>query len=220
MKPSKMLELVENLKVGEKVIIEKFKDHLFVEKKSSGINIFKDGDILYGAKTNEYSVENISIYRDEETTYFHWNMTDDSIRHWAVPCAINSVLATEDQKQLLFDRLAKDGKRWNAETKQLEDIYISPYQGLFELMIQEHDLILTESEMTDIIHEVQKIGVDKIEDLNEPEIGDDVIVWDEPRNQDALITRMTTDSPFIWDMVVRWDGTKEQFDRVREGCNK
>ena len=34
MKTSKMLELVENLKVGEKVIIEKFKDHLFVEKKS------------------------------------------------------------------------------------------------------------------------------------------------------------------------------------------
>ena len=34
MKPSKMLELVENLKVGEKVIIEKFKDHLFVDKKS------------------------------------------------------------------------------------------------------------------------------------------------------------------------------------------
>lgn len=34
MKTSKMLELVENLKVGEKVIIEKFKDHLFIDKKS------------------------------------------------------------------------------------------------------------------------------------------------------------------------------------------
>ena len=34
MKQSKMLELVENLKVGEKVVIEKFKDHLFIDKKS------------------------------------------------------------------------------------------------------------------------------------------------------------------------------------------
>ena len=33
MKQSKMLELVENLKVGEKVIIEQFEDHLFVEKQ-------------------------------------------------------------------------------------------------------------------------------------------------------------------------------------------
>ena len=33
MKTSKMLELVENLKVGEKVIIEQFEDHLFIEKK-------------------------------------------------------------------------------------------------------------------------------------------------------------------------------------------
>ena len=33
MKPSKMLELVENLKVGEKVFIEKFEDHLFIDKK-------------------------------------------------------------------------------------------------------------------------------------------------------------------------------------------
>ena len=33
MKPSKMLELVENLKVGERVVIEQFEDHLFIEKK-------------------------------------------------------------------------------------------------------------------------------------------------------------------------------------------
>jgi|SRR5690554_339313 len=34
MKPSKMLELVENLEIGEKVIIEKYEDHLFIDKKS------------------------------------------------------------------------------------------------------------------------------------------------------------------------------------------
>ena len=31
--------------------------------------------------------------------------------------------ATDQEKQLLFDALEKDGKRWNAETKQIEDIF-------------------------------------------------------------------------------------------------
>ena len=34
MKTNKIIEALENLKVGEKVVIEKFKDHLFIDKKS------------------------------------------------------------------------------------------------------------------------------------------------------------------------------------------
>ena len=30
--------------------------------------------------------------------------------------------ATEEEKQRLFDALAKKGKRWNPETKQIEDL--------------------------------------------------------------------------------------------------
>ena len=30
--------------------------------------------------------------------------------------------ATDSEKQRLFDALAKEGKRWNAETKQIEDL--------------------------------------------------------------------------------------------------
>ena len=30
--------------------------------------------------------------------------------------------ATDDEKQRLFDALTKEGKRWNAETKQIEDL--------------------------------------------------------------------------------------------------
>ena len=30
--------------------------------------------------------------------------------------------ATDEEKQLLFDALAKEGKRWNPETKQIEDV--------------------------------------------------------------------------------------------------
>ena len=175
MKPSKMLELVENLKVGEKVIIEKFKDHLFVEKKKSEVRPFepKEGDVLYSCVV----YETLHLIGKDNKCIATLEIKDNKIEYEDEAIYGDSILANEDQKQLLFDRLKRDGKRWNAETKQLED-------------------------------------------LNEPKVGDDVIVWNEPRNQDASITRMTTHSPFIWDMVVRWDGTKEQFDRIRNGGNK
>ena len=92
------------------------------EINANQVRPFEDGDILYGEKVGSRTVENISIYRDANSTYFHWDMTEDSVRHWCVPCALNSVHATKSQKQLLFDRLKKDGKRWNPETKQLEDL--------------------------------------------------------------------------------------------------
>ena len=82
---------------------------------------FEDGDVVYGAKKG-WGVENIAIYRDEDSTYFHWDMTKDSIRHWGVPVGPDSILATEDQKQLLFDRLAKDNLRWNEETRKMEEL--------------------------------------------------------------------------------------------------
>ena len=34
----------------------------------------------------------------------------------------NMRLATEEEKQRLFDALAKKGKRWNAEEKRIEDL--------------------------------------------------------------------------------------------------
>jgi len=38
-------------------------------------------------------------------------------------------LATQSEKQLLFDALAKAGKRWNAETLQIEDLKVVPRVG-------------------------------------------------------------------------------------------
>lgn len=39
------------------------------------------------------------------------------------------ILASESEKQELFDKLAEVGKRWNSETKQLEDIRWKPKDG-------------------------------------------------------------------------------------------
>lgn len=41
----------------------------------------------------------------------------------------NNSYATEQQKQLLFDALAKEGLHWNAETKQIEKLKWRAKQG-------------------------------------------------------------------------------------------
>ncbi len=89
---------------------------------------FKDGDILHCDET-DYSVENIFIAK----------MHGEAIGSYAFLCLHNYKLhiadcdcdeselpairlATESEKQQLFSALAKEGKRWNAENKQIEDL--------------------------------------------------------------------------------------------------
>ena len=77
MKTSKMLELVENLKVGEKVIIEKFEDHLFIEKKldnripSKWIPAPSDNVNIHGV--------DLSILNDEDWVYLE---IGNRLRKW------------------------------------------------------------------------------------------------------------------------------------------
>lgn len=91
----------------------------------------KDGDILYGNSlteniviykgTNErgailsyavmttfLGVDKVSVFQTPSTGY---GLTKDYIRP-----------ATEAEKLRLFDALAKEGKRWNAEKKQIENL--------------------------------------------------------------------------------------------------
>ena len=86
---------------------------------------FEDGDIVY---TKNSVVEMISIFKN------FWSDSNKTIRYHANignygELGINSIcdaynirLATDEEKKRLFDALAKNGKRWNAETKQVEDI--------------------------------------------------------------------------------------------------
>lgn len=91
----------------------------------------KDGDILYGNSlteniviykgTNErgailsyagmttfLGIDKVSVFQTPSTGY---GLTKDYIRP-----------ATEAEKQRLFNALAKEGKRWNAEKKCIEDL--------------------------------------------------------------------------------------------------
>lgn len=78
----------------------------------------KDGDIIaFGTRRIGIFKAYDSIGHEEYATYvdeLHFNESgwrNDNMRP-----------ANEEEKQRLFDALAKEGKRWNAETKQIEDL--------------------------------------------------------------------------------------------------
>lgn len=89
---------------------------------------FENGDIIsFGARINN----TIGIFKtywevkliDERGLVNHVSLSDDILFYDDLPCtSLNARLATEEEKQRLFDALAKEGKRWNAEKKCLEEI--------------------------------------------------------------------------------------------------
>ena len=88
----------------EEVIFEDGDIISFGEIDSSVICIFKNSE-KHGYK------DHAALTPDNEITYSDCLWVADDIR-----------LATEEEKQRLFDALKKDGKRWNAEKKCVEDI--------------------------------------------------------------------------------------------------
>lgn len=93
---------------------------------------FKDGDIVFmkGIKGGYYA-NCIFILRseykdgDERAFYYAFYNTDDkfTIAEYGNTRVHYSLrLATDSEKQQLFDGLAKEGKAWDAEKKQIVDI--------------------------------------------------------------------------------------------------
>lgn len=79
-------------------------------------------------------------------------------------------------------------------------------------------------------YELNANQVRPFQDLNEPKVGDDVILWDRGRRESAIIDRLKSigvdfdgrnpiyfTEQHIKDNCIKWDGTKEQFDRIRSG---
>ena len=89
---------------------------------------FKDGDILHSDET-EYSDETIFIAKISGGvigTYAYIDLLDKSImirNDTFKKSEINAIrLATDSEKRQLFDALEKEGKRWDAEKKQIVDL--------------------------------------------------------------------------------------------------
>jgi hypothetical protein len=88
-------------------------------KYNDGDFVYEDGRIMI---VNEFSIKRIGYHAliypqiDLEVVY------NDNYASPIVVSSLNFRYATEEEKQLLIDAMKKDGKRWNAEKKCIEDI--------------------------------------------------------------------------------------------------
>lgn len=108
------------------------RETLEVEKSQP---VFKDGDILYATNLingyiyiNKEPKKNIDIcycYRLSGEGYLHICDLENSYDCTLPSCSIikeKTRFATEEEKQQLFDALAKENKAWNSEKKQIVDL--------------------------------------------------------------------------------------------------
>src|SRR5574344_1532543 len=104
---------------GESIIEEESIYDLFLVKQE-----FEDGDIVCASANN--SIQRIIfIYGDKHRPCVIFGINNDKVWEYSDDSGWSYDtlrLATEDEKKKLFDALEKEGKRWNAETKQVEDI--------------------------------------------------------------------------------------------------
>jgi len=104
------------------------KDGNVVFEKEEKVSNFNDGDILVSVVNG--SRRNAFIYKSTDTLGFHsfyagvnvvgnLLISKSSGRRWG--CQILSP-ATEEESQLLFDKMKEQGLRWNAKEKQVEKL--------------------------------------------------------------------------------------------------
>lgn len=109
-------------KLGGKLNLETLK----IEKQHE----FKDGDIVVVDKNKERNLAKIiAIYNDGDillgfNSYAYLNVSLEKLNFCSevLACGRTPRLASEEENQQLFDALAKEGKRWNPDTKLFEDL--------------------------------------------------------------------------------------------------
>lgn len=92
---------------------------VFEKEEKEEVQEFKDGDVL----CSEYSGA-ILIFKEEEKVdsmyfYSHYNTEGSSNKGWNKAAFRH---ASEEEKQLLFDKMKEQGLKWNAEEKRVEKI--------------------------------------------------------------------------------------------------
>lgn len=91
------------------------KDNEIVFKKDE--NEFKDGDILHSVFDNTMVI--FKSTQDKDFFYTRYNTECLEDEDWRINYFR---LATEEEKQLLFDKMKEQGLRWNAKEKRVEKI--------------------------------------------------------------------------------------------------
>ena len=80
---------------------------------------FKDGDVLCSVYNSTMLIFK-EEYKDHSSRFYtHYNTNHSSNEKWNKDAFRH---ATEEEKQLLFDKMKEQGLRWNAEEKRVEKI--------------------------------------------------------------------------------------------------
>lgn len=92
---------------------------------------FKEGDVLFVEENMPY-LSTVFVFKKNIDN--NRNESYVAIVDGDYGCTSGSVNgfprhATEEEKQKLFDAMAKDGKRWNAEEKRVEDIKLKRWRA-------------------------------------------------------------------------------------------
>ncbi|WP_281642167.1 hypothetical protein [Hoylesella loescheii] len=121
---------------------------------------FKNGDILaYVGCTDNTST---FIYKGEDengshkyyagiTIYNKLSISDDRVDRWGRK---EVRLATEEEKQYLFDKMAEQGLRWNAEEKRVEKIRWRAKKSQSYFFIDKDINSMEEEESGDVIDDI------------------------------------------------------------------
>jgi hypothetical protein len=80
---------------------------------------FKDGDVLCSVYNSTMVIFKEMHEDNSNRFYTHYNTNHSSNEKWNKDAFR---LATEEEKQLLFDKMKEQGLRWNAEEKRVETI--------------------------------------------------------------------------------------------------
>lgn len=103
---------------GCKAIV-KNRSVLFEKEEKEEVQEFKDGDVLHSTLDNIMLI--FKTRHNHARSYFdsHYNNKGSGNEHWNIEFFRH---ATEEEKQLLFDKMKEQGLQWNAEKKRVEKI--------------------------------------------------------------------------------------------------
>lgn len=103
---------------GCKAIV-KDRSVLFEKEEKEEVQEFKDGDVLCSTLDDLMLI--FKATHNHARSYFdsHYNNKGSGDEHWNIEFFRH---ATEEEKQLLFDKMKEQGLQWNAEKKRVEKI--------------------------------------------------------------------------------------------------
>lgn len=105
-----------NIPEGCKAVI---KDNVvvFEKEEKEEVREFKDGDVLHSVCDYEVLIFKKSTGSEYFSSHYNYSGKDNNM--WLTDAFRH---ATEEEKQLLFDKMKEQGLKWNAEEKRVETI--------------------------------------------------------------------------------------------------